>query len=94
MSFYHWKFEFSIVWVHVFNLFARGRSEDLDDLDELIDARISRENWLAQEQLGKDASRGPDVDLASVICSTKDQLRSAIISRAYIRNVRLVLNRL
>jgi hypothetical protein len=72
VRFYHWKFELSIVWIHVFNLLARGRSEDLDYLDELVDAGIAGKYRLAEKELGEDASGRPDIDLASVICCAKD----------------------
>lgn len=50
-----------VVRVHRLDLLARRRAEHLDDLDELVDARLSREEGLAQHQLGHHTPGGPYV---------------------------------
>ena len=52
----HGEFELGVVWIHLPNLVTGRRPEHFDDLDELVNARIARENWLSEEQLGQNAT--------------------------------------
>ena len=45
-----------VVRVHSTNLLARRRSQDLDDLDELVNARLAREERLAKHELSHDTT--------------------------------------
>jgi hypothetical protein len=55
------KLVFHVVGIHGSDLVSGRRAEDLDDLDELVDARLSGEQRLAQHELGHDAAGGPNV---------------------------------
>lgn len=46
------EFEFGVVWIHLLNLISRRRSQYFNDLNQLIDTRVSGKDWLAQKQLG------------------------------------------
>lgn len=87
-----WKLELRIIRIHLADLFARGRPEHLDDLDQLVHARIARKDRLAEQQLREDAARAPHVDLGGVIDGAEDQLRGAIVPAADVRHVRFALH--
>lgn len=44
------ELELGVVFVHFPNLFLARRSENLDDLDELVDAGVTGEDWLTQQK--------------------------------------------
>lgn len=74
------ELEFGVVGVHGANLLLSGCAEDLDDLYQLVHSRVSREDWLAQQQLCKHASCTPDVwtinggtELPHADCQDRDQ---------------------
>ena len=46
------KLELGVVGVHLVDLLACRRAEHFDDLNELIDATVAREDRLAEEELG------------------------------------------
>ena len=46
---------FHVIWVHRPDLISCRRAQDLDDLDELVDSRLAREQRLAQHELRHDA---------------------------------------
>lgn len=50
-----------VVRVHGPDLLASRRAQDLDDLHQLVDARLAGEQWLAQHQLCHDATRRPHI---------------------------------
>mmetsp|Transcript_8210 Transcript_8210/g.26446 ORF Transcript_8210/g.26446 Transcript_8210/m.26446 type:complete len:496 (+) Transcript_8210:183-1670(+) len=81
-----------VVLVHRLDLVERRRAQHLDDLDQLVDARLARKEGHAQEQLGEHAARGPDVDAAAVVGGAKDELRRAVVARADVRHVWLPLD--
>lgn len=66
---------------------ALGSAEDFDDLDELVDAAFSREDWLAEHELCNDATYSPHVYLCCVLGIAEDKLRSPVVSRANVGNV-------
>lgn len=71
-----------VVWVHRTNLVAGWGTENLDNLHQLVDSRLAREERLSQHQLGHNTSRGPNIDLGSVVGSSEDQLRRSVVSGA------------
>lgn len=50
-----------VVGVHGADLLAGGSSQDLDDLNQLVDAGLSLEQGLAKHELSHDASGRPDI---------------------------------
>lgn len=50
-----------VIGIHGTNLVTRRRSEDLDDLDKLVDAGLSWEQRLAKHELRHDATRRPNI---------------------------------
>ena len=50
-----------VVWVHGANLLAGWGPQHLDDLNKLINARLSGEQRLTKHQLSHDAASGPDI---------------------------------
>jgi hypothetical protein len=50
-----------VVGVHRLDLLARRCTEHLDDLHQLVDATLTREQRLAQHQLCHDTSRRPNI---------------------------------
>ena len=99
-----------VIRVHGTNLLPSGRSQDLDDLDKLVDTRLSRKQRLTEHELCHDAAGRPDIwpnisastsddppgrkltDLGGVICGTENQLRSSVVTRADVGDVRLIFN--
>lgn len=55
------EFEFGVVWIHLLDLISRRRTQYFNDLNQLIDARISRKDRLAQKQFGQHTARTPDI---------------------------------
>ena len=54
------------------NLVAGWSAQDFNDLDQLIDARLSGEEGLAEKEFGHDAADWPNVDSLVVACSAKN----------------------
>eukprot|EP00955_Chlamydomonas_euryale_P117852 366501-Chlamydomonas_euryale.AAC.33 len=76
------------------DLLARRRAQHLDDLHQLVDAALTREERLPQHQLRDHAPNRPNVDRRRVVCRAKDELRRAVVARADVRDVRLTLDQL
>lgn len=55
------KLVLHVVGIHGANLISSRRSEDFDDLDQLIDSRLSWEEWLSEHKFRHDTTCGPDV---------------------------------
>ena len=55
------EFELWIVRVHVSNLVSSGRAQNLDDFDQLIDARVTREDRLGQQKFRQHTPRTPNI---------------------------------
>ena len=55
------KLELLVVWIHVTDLVSRRGAEDLDNLDQLVNAAVAGEDRLAEQQLGDDAPGRPNV---------------------------------
>ena len=70
------------VFTHRFDIFLTGVAQDLDDFNELVNARLAREKHLAQKKLSDDAPNGPDVDALCVVLRTEEQLRRTVVPRA------------
>ena len=94
MGAYLRKLELLIVGIHLAYLVARGRAEHLDDLDELVDARVARKDGLTEQELGEDAAGRPYVDVARVVGGAEDELGRAIVARANVGDVELALDEL
>ena len=47
---------FHVVWIHGADLFATRRAQDLDDFDQLVNARLSGEEGLTEHQFGHDTA--------------------------------------
>ena len=71
-------------------MFARGRSQNLDNFYELFHAAVPRENRLKGEQLDDDAPGRPHVYLAAVGGRIEDEFGRAIVPRTNIRDVVLL----
>lgn len=52
---------FHVVGVHGANLVASRSSQDLDDLDQLVNTRLTREQGLAEHELSHDTTSRPDI---------------------------------
>ena len=76
------ELELGITWVHAVDLVLRRRAEHLDDFDELIDARLSGKEGLADEELGDNAANRPDIDGRGVVCRSKDEFGGSVVARA------------
>ena len=68
--------------VHGLDLLAGGSAEDLDDFDQLIDARFAGEQRLSQQELSQNAPGGPDIDARTIIGGSKDELRRSVVPGA------------
>jgi hypothetical protein len=66
--------------IHLLDLRPRRRAENFDNLDELVDAALSGEERLSEEELRADAARGPHVDPRRVIRRAEDELRGTVVS--------------
>lgn len=53
------EFVFHIVGVHGSDLLASRCTQNLDNLNQLVDARLTGKQWLAKHQFCHDATRGP-----------------------------------
>ena len=69
------KLELCVVRIHLLDLFPGGGAQDLDDLHQLVHPAVPGEDGLPQHQLGKDAARGPDVNVGGVVRGAEYQLR-------------------
>ena len=55
------KLELGIIGIHFANLFSGRRTQDFDNLHQLVDARVARENGLTKKKLGQHASSAPNI---------------------------------
>lgn len=69
-----------VFWVHSKNLVSLRSSEDLDNLDELVNSTFSWEYRLSKHEFSDDTSDSPDVDLCCILRVAEDQFRRSIIS--------------
>lgn len=51
-----WEFVLHIIRIHSTNLITCRRAEDFNDFHELVNSRLSREEWLPEHQLGHNAT--------------------------------------
>jgi len=56
-----------IVRVHGENLLALWSAKDFNNLYQLVDSGLARENWLSQHQFCDHTADGPNVDVGPVI---------------------------
>jgi hypothetical protein len=52
---------FHVVGVHGADLIASRSSQDLDDLNQLVDTRLTREQRLTEHELSHDTASRPDI---------------------------------
>ena len=71
---------FGVLGVHRQDLLSRGGTEDLDDLNKLINAALSWENRLSEHKLSNDATNGPNIDVGSVIRVSENELRRSVVT--------------
>ena len=83
------ELELRVVRIHLLDLFSGGRAQNFDDLNQLIDARVTREDRLPEHQFRENASSAPDVDVGRVVGGAKDQLRRAVVPRTDVRDIGL-----
>ena len=81
--------EVGVVGVHGEDLLARGCAQDLDDLHQLIDGRLAREEGLPEHELGHDTPGGPQVNGGGVVSRPKDELWRAVVARADVGDIGL-----
>lgn len=60
------KLVFHVIGVHGADLVSRGCAKNLDDLDELVDTRLTGEQRLSQHELSHDTAGRPDIWIARV----------------------------
>jgi hypothetical protein len=56
-----WELVLHVVRVHGTDLVSRWSTQDFDDLDQLVNARLAREQRLTKHELGHDAACGPHI---------------------------------
>lgn len=61
MAFDLWKLEFGVIGIHLADLLAGRCAEHFDDLHQLVDARVTREYRLAEQQFGEYAAGAPHI---------------------------------
>mmetsp|Transcript_7402 Transcript_7402/g.16726 ORF Transcript_7402/g.16726 Transcript_7402/m.16726 type:complete len:262 (-) Transcript_7402:188-973(-) len=86
------KLELCVVGIHGHELIPRRGAQHLDDLHQLVHPTFTREYRLAEHKFGRHASSRPNIDYSRVICGTKDELRSPVVTRADIGNIRFALH--
>lgn len=74
------KDEFAVLRVHLLNLFQSGGAQNLDDLHQLINAGVAREEWTAQQEFTDDTASRPHVNADSVLGGTKDQFWCSVVA--------------
>lgn len=58
---------------------TRSKVPDLpEDLEDLINLRITREQWLSHRHLRKDTSDGPHIDSGAVMTRTEKNFWSSV----------------
>ena len=70
---------------------CRG-SKLLDDLNELVNTRLSWEKGLTDKKLGDDTTDRPDIDGWRVVSGSKNEFRRAVVPGADVRNVNFALD--
>jgi len=78
---------FVVVLVHGADLFLCGGAEHLDDLHQLVDCRLAREERVAQQHLADHGAHAPHVDGHCLVCSPEDELGSALLAGADLTDV-------
>jgi hypothetical protein len=52
-----------------------------EDLEDLVNLRIAREQWLLGDHFGEDASHRPHVDTGGVLATSQENLGSSVPER-------------
>lgn len=83
-----------VLGIHRKDLMSLWGSQNFDYLYKLINSRLSREDGLAQHELSNDTTHGPNINLCCVLTVSEDKFWGPVISRANIRNVGFIGNKL
>jgi len=78
-----------LVLVHQEDLLLGRRAQHLDDLDQLVDCALAREERVAQQHLADDCAHAPDVDRHRLVGGAEDQLGRALVAAADVAHVGL-----
>ena len=66
-----------------------GRTQDLEDFEDLIDLAVSHEERLLLSHLSEDAPSGPEIDSERVVLLAQENLRAPVPQRYHLVRVRL-----
>mmetsp|Transcript_9995 Transcript_9995/g.24906 ORF Transcript_9995/g.24906 Transcript_9995/m.24906 type:complete len:507 (+) Transcript_9995:338-1858(+) len=88
------KFHLLVVRVHQVDLLLCRRSQNFDDLDQLVHPRLSGEEGPSDDHFRHHAAHGPHVDGRRVRRRPENQLWSPVVPRANVSNVLLPLHKL
>mmetsp|Transcript_22780 Transcript_22780/g.48125 ORF Transcript_22780/g.48125 Transcript_22780/m.48125 type:complete len:216 (+) Transcript_22780:96-743(+) len=83
------KFHLLVVRVHQVDLLLCRRSQNFDDLDQLVHPRLSGEEGPSDDHFRHHAAHGPHVDGRRVRRRPENQLWSPVVPRANVSNVLL-----
>ena len=75
--------------VHAVDLVLGWCSQHFDDLDELVNARLTREERLADEKLSDNATDRPHINSRGIVSGAEYQFWSAIVTRADVAHIDL-----
>lgn len=81
------EFKFCIIRIHAFNLFSSRSSQNLDDLNKLINSTFTRKQRLSKQQFNQNTTNRPDITSCSIFSCSKNKLRCSVISWTYIRYI-------
>ena len=74
------ELEFRVVGIHGMDLLLGRGPQNLDDLYQLVNARLTWEQWLSEQQLCNDAASGPHIDSVAVLGGTENELRCPVVA--------------
>ena len=76
-----------IVRIHIDDLTLGGRAQNLDDLDQMIDAVLGNEEGSPLDHFQQHAAHRPHVDHSRVVIGSEDQLGGPVAPRADVGQV-------
>lgn len=83
-----------IVSIHRFNLVSRGSAQHSEDLDELLDAVLSREQRTAHDEFSSHTAQGPGIDLGGVICGSENEFGGTVVPGTNVGHIGFARNEL
>jgi len=84
-----WEVEVLIVAIDLIEVFNCWRTENLDDLNELVGSCCSREYWLPEQQLSENTTSRPDVYRQHIFSNQSCNCNLNMYLFAYITNVQV-----